>query len=54
MTKSNLAKVFDSFHFGPGFRVRRGAAHDEPLPAIYEVAIWDSLISPATAQLENS
>jgi hypothetical protein len=39
---------FDSFHFGPGFRVRRGAAHDEPLSAIYEVVIWDSLIFYAT------
>jgi len=39
---------FDSFHLGPGFRVRRGAAHDEPLSAIYEVVIWDSLIFYAT------
>jgi hypothetical protein len=34
---------FDAFHFGPGFRVRRGVAHDEPLSAIYEAVIWDSL-----------
>jgi hypothetical protein len=39
---------FDSFHFGPGFRVRRGAAQDEPLSAIYEVVIWDTLIFYAT------
>jgi len=39
---------FDAFHLGPGFRVRRGVAHDEPLSAIYEVVIWDSLIFYAT------
>lgn len=39
---------FNSYHFGPGFRVRRGAAHEDPLSAIYEVVIWDSLTFYAT------
>jgi hypothetical protein len=39
-----IFSAFNSFHFGPGFRVRRGNAHDEPLSALYEVVIWDSVI----------
>jgi hypothetical protein len=38
----------DLFHFGPGFRVRRSATREDPLSAIYEVVIWDSLIFYAT------
>jgi hypothetical protein len=30
-------------HLGPGFRVRRAAAHDEPLAALYEIVLWDTL-----------
>jgi hypothetical protein len=43
-----IFSAFDSFHFGPGFRVRRGVAHDEPPSAIYEVVIWDSITFYAT------
>jgi hypothetical protein len=43
-----MFSAFDAFHLGPGFRVRRGAAHDEPLTAIYEVVIWKSLTFYAT------
>jgi hypothetical protein len=34
---------FGPVHLGPGFRVRRASAHDEPLAALYEVVIWDTL-----------
>jgi hypothetical protein len=30
-------------HLGPGFRIRRAAVADDPLSALYEVVIWDSL-----------
>jgi hypothetical protein len=39
---------FDSIHFGPGFRVRKGTTNEDPLSAIYEVVIWDSLVFYAT------
>jgi hypothetical protein len=43
-----MFSAFGRFHFGPGFRVRRGAVHEDPLSAIYEVVIWDSLTFYAT------
>lgn len=36
--------AFGPVHLGPGLRIRRGAAHDEPLSVIYELVIWDTLI----------
>ncbi len=38
---------FGPTHLGPGFRVRRAAAHDEPLLALYETVLWDTLKSYA-------
>lgn len=40
------ARVFPPFgpvYLGPGFRVRRAGAYDEPIAALYEIVIWDSL-----------
>lgn len=39
---------FNAIHFGPGFRVRRGAVREDSLSAIYEVVVWDSLTFYAT------
>lgn len=39
---------FDATHFGPGFRVRRGSVHNDPLSAVYDAVIWDSLKFYAT------
>jgi hypothetical protein len=47
----DIVRAFNNFsahHFGPGFRVRRGAAREDPWSAIYEVAIWDTLTFYAT------
>jgi hypothetical protein len=38
-----MFSAFSAFHFGPGFRVRRGVANEDPLSAIYEVLVWDTL-----------
>jgi hypothetical protein len=40
--------AFNAHHFGPGFRVRRGEAREDPLSAIYDVSIWDALTFYAT------
>jgi hypothetical protein len=34
---------FGSVYLGPGFRVRRAAAHDEPPTVLYEIVLWDTL-----------
>ena len=34
---------FGPVYLGPGFRVRRAGAHDEPLAALYEIILWDTL-----------
>ena len=34
---------FGAVHLGPGFRIRRAAAHAEPLAALYEILLWDTL-----------
>jgi hypothetical protein len=42
---SDLLRMFDQVgvtQLGPGFRVRRAGAIDDPLSAIYEITIWDS------------
>ncbi len=42
----DVARAFARFgpvHLGPGFRVRRAGAHDEPLTALYEIVLWDTL-----------
>jgi hypothetical protein len=38
-----LLGPFGSLHLGPGFRVRRAGAHDEPLAALYEIVLWETL-----------
>lgn len=43
-----IFSAFGPFHLGPGFRLRRGPTHEDPLSAIYEVVIWDSLTFYAT------
>ena len=30
-------------HLGPGLRIRRGGAHDDPLCALYELKIWETM-----------
>jgi hypothetical protein len=37
------AFAFGPVHLGPGLKIRRGAAHDDPLSVIYELVIWDTL-----------
>jgi hypothetical protein len=42
----DVVRVFAPFgpvYLGPGFRVRRAGAHDEPLAALYEIVLWDTL-----------
>jgi hypothetical protein len=34
--------AFGPTHVGPGFRVTRAAAHDEPLTVMYKIDVWDS------------
>lgn len=34
---------FGPVHLGPGLRVRRASAHDEPLTILYEIVLWDTL-----------
>lgn len=33
---------------GPGLRIRRGGAHDDPLTVLYELAIWDTITAYAS------
>jgi hypothetical protein len=37
------AFAFGPVHLGPGLRIRRGSAHDEPLSALYELVIWETM-----------
>jgi hypothetical protein len=30
-------------HLGPGLRIRRGGAHDDPLGAIFELVMWETV-----------
>jgi hypothetical protein len=42
----DVVRVFAPFgpvYLGPGFRVRHAGAHDEPLAALYEIVLWDTL-----------
>lgn len=34
---------FGPVYLGPGFRVRRAGAHDEPLAVLYEIVLWATL-----------
>ena len=34
-------------HLGPGLRIRRGEAHDEPLGALYELVMWETVTAYA-------
>jgi hypothetical protein len=43
-----MFSAFGPYQFDPGFRVRRVATHEDPLSAIYEVVMWDSLTFYAT------
>jgi hypothetical protein len=43
-----MFSAFGPFHFGPGFRVTRGATQQDPLSVICEVVIWDALTFYAT------
>jgi len=41
----NVIRQFDRLgpvHLGPGFQVRRAAAHDEPNTVLYKIDIWDT------------
>ena len=38
----SLFGTFGSVHLGPGFRVKRAAAHDEPNTVLYKIDIWDT------------
>ena len=31
-------------HLGPGLRIRRGGAQDDPLCAMYELVMWDTMV----------
>jgi hypothetical protein len=48
--------AFGPVHLGPGLRIRRGAAQDDHLCAIYELVMWDTItlyatiLSPETEQ----
>jgi hypothetical protein len=35
-------------HLGPGLRIRRGGAHDDPHCALYELVIWETVTVYAT------
>jgi hypothetical protein len=41
----NVLQIFRPFgttHLGPGFRVTRAAAHDDPKSVMYKIDVWDS------------
>lgn len=47
----DVLKIFDHFgpvHIGPGFQVRRAAAHDDPNLAMYKIDVWATLTIYAT------
>jgi hypothetical protein len=50
---SEVIKVFDHFstpvHLGPGFKVRRAVAHDEPKTVLYKIDI--GALGPSTLRL---
>jgi hypothetical protein len=35
--------AFGPVHLGPGLRIRRGGAQDDPLTAIYELVMWETI-----------
>jgi hypothetical protein len=37
------AFAFGPVHLGPGLRIRSGNAHDDPLSALYELVIWETM-----------
>jgi hypothetical protein len=37
------AFAMGAVHLGPGLRIRRGSAHDDPLSALYELVIWETM-----------
>jgi len=42
----DVVRVFAPFgpvYLGPGFRVRRAVAYDEPLAVVYEIVLWNTL-----------
>lgn len=47
----DVLKIFAHFgpvHLGPGFQVRRAAAHDDPNTAMYKIDVWATLTIYAT------
>ena len=44
----NVRQLFERFagpvYLGPGFEVRRAAAHDEPGTVLYRVVVWGTWI----------
>lgn len=40
---AHLITLFGQAHLGPGFQLRRGAAHDDPGTVLYEIVVWDTM-----------
>jgi hypothetical protein len=40
---AQLIALFGQAHLGPGFQVRRGAAHDDLGAVLYEIVVWDTM-----------
>jgi DUF2934 family protein len=40
--------AFGPVHLGPGLRIRRGAAHDDPRSVLYELVIWETMTAYAS------
>lgn len=52
-TPEDVSKLMAAFalgpvFLGPGLRIRRGAAQDDPLSVLYELVIWDTLTAYAS------
>lgn len=51
--------AFGPVHLGPGLRIRRGGAQDDPLSAMYELVMWEtmtvyaSILPPETEHSTN-
>jgi hypothetical protein len=43
-TKLSSSFAPASLHLGPGFRVQRASAQDDPRHVLYEIKIWDTLL----------
>jgi hypothetical protein len=40
--------AFGPVHLGPGLRIRRGGAQDDPLTAMYELLLWETITAYAS------